>query len=166
MSRRPNFPTMLLLFTLSTVANAQQVAPPTTAYGAPVSLDAAKRAATAARNQAGQIKVAMAIVVVDPAGQIVYAEKMDGVQNASFDVAVDKARSSALFRRPTKFFLDGLAKGGDGLRFLALRGAVPSDGGEPLIVDGRIIGAIGVSGGTGDQDGMCARAGSEALSKP
>ena len=151
---------------LAAPALAQQpVAPPPIPYGAPIGLDTAKRAAAAAHAQAMKINVPMAIVVVDPAGQVVYAEKMDGVQNSSFDIAVDKARSAALYKRSTKVFLDALTKGGDGLRFLALRGAIPVDGGQPLVVDGRIIGAIGLSGGAGEQDGECARAGADALAK-
>jgi glc operon protein GlcG len=75
-------------------------------------------------------------------------------------VAIDKARSAARFKRPTKAFQDTLAAGGDGLRVLALRGAVPVDGGIPLVLNGQIAGAIGVSGGTSAQDGQCARSGS------
>jgi len=166
MSPRTFIPTTLFILLLTAAAVAQQpIAPPPTPYGAPIALDAAKRAATAAGARARAINVSMAIVIVDPAGQIVYAEKMDGVQNGSFDVALDKARSAALFKRPTKIFFDGLAKGGDGLRFLALRGAVPVEGGQPLVIDGRIVGAIGLSGGAGEQDGECARAGADALNK-
>jgi glc operon protein GlcG len=162
-------PVLAIAFTMLTVGAtfAQQppVAPPPVPYGAPIGLEAAKRAAAGAQAQARKFNVPMAIVVVDPAGQLVYAEKMDGVQNSSVDIAVDKARSAALFKRPTKVFLDALTKGGDGLRFLALRGAVPVEGGQPLIVEGRIIGAIGLSGGAGEQDGECARAGAEAVTK-
>jgi uncharacterized protein GlcG (DUF336 family) len=142
---------------------AQVVAPPPTPYGAPITLDAAKRAAAAAQAAARKMNVPMAIVVVDPAGMLVYLEKMDGVQYGSLDVAIDKAKSAALYKRSTKVFLDALAKGGDGLRFLALRGAIPVDGGEPIIIDGRIVGAIGISGGAGEQDGECARAGAGAV---
>ena len=89
---------------------------------------------------------------------------MDDTQTGSVTVAVDKARSAALFKRPTKAFQDALAGGGDGLRVLALTGAVPVEGGLPLVVAGRIVGAIGVSGGTSPQDGQCARAGANSLS--
>jgi uncharacterized protein GlcG (DUF336 family) len=105
----------------------------------------------------------MAIAIVDPNGTLVYFEKMDNTQNGSANVAVDKARSAALFKRPTKAFQDALAAGGDGLRILALQGAVPVDGGFPIIVAGKIIGAIGASGGTSAQDGQVAKAGSDAV---
>jgi uncharacterized protein GlcG (DUF336 family) len=78
-------------------------------------------------------------------------------------VAQAKARSAALFKRPTKAFQDTVAAGGDGLRVLRLEGAVPIEGGIPLMIDGRIAGAIGVSGGTSAQDGQCARAGVAVL---
>ena len=83
----------------------------------------------------------------------------------SVSVAQAKARSAALFKRPTKALQDALAAGGDGLRVLALEGAVPVDGGIPLVVGGRIVGAIGLSGGTSAQDGQCAQAGVDAVRK-
>jgi uncharacterized protein GlcG (DUF336 family) len=81
----------------------------------------------------------------------------------SVTVAVDKARSAARFKRATKAFQDMLASGGEGLRVLRIKGAVPVEGGLPIVVDGRIVGAIGVSGGTSPQDGQCARAGADAV---
>jgi uncharacterized protein GlcG (DUF336 family) len=100
----------------------------------------------------------MAVAVVDPAGDLVYFEKMDETQNGSVDVAIDKARSAARFKRPTKAFQDALATGGEGWRVLRLKGAVPIEGGVPIVIDGKIVGAIGVSGGTSQQDGQCANA--------
>jgi glc operon protein GlcG len=88
---------------------------------------------------------------------------MDGTQAASVTIAVDKARSSARFKRPTKALQDALAAGGAGMRMLALDGAVPVEGGIPLIADGKIVGAIGVSGGTSEQDGQCAKAGADSV---
>jgi uncharacterized protein GlcG (DUF336 family) len=93
----------------------------------------------------------------------VYFEKMDGTQTGSVAVAIGKARSAALFMRPTKALQDVLAGGGDGLRVLGLEGAVPVEGGVPLVVAGKIVGAIGLSGGASSQDGQCARAGADAL---
>jgi glc operon protein GlcG len=104
----------------------------------------------------------MAIAIVDPNGFLVYFEKMDNTQNGSVDVALDKARSAALFKRPTKAFQDALAAGGEGLRILALQGAVPVDGGLPIIVAGKVVGAIGASGGSSAQDGQVAKAGVDA----
>ena len=128
-------------------------------YGFPISLDAAKTIAAGALAEARTNSFLMAVAIVDPAGDLVYFEKMDGTQVGSVTVAIDKACSAARFKRPTKAFQDTLAGGGDGLRVLALRGAVPVEGGVPIVMDGKIVGAIGVSGGTSAQDGQCAGAG-------
>jgi len=88
---------------------------------------------------------------------------MDDTQLGSAHVAMDKARSAALFKRPTKVFQDALAAGGEGLRLLKIEGAVPVEGGIPLIMEGKIVGAIGVSGGSSAQDGQCAKAGADAI---
>jgi uncharacterized protein GlcG (DUF336 family) len=105
----------------------------------------------------------MAVAITDGAGDLVYFEKMDGTQTGSVKVAIGKARSAALFRRPTKVFQEGLAAGGDGLRLLGLEGGVPIEGGLPLLKDGKIVGAIGLSGGTAQQDGVAAKAGADTL---
>jgi len=89
---------------------------------------------------------------------------MDHTQTGSVVVAIDKARSAARFKRPTKAFQDMLAAGGEGLRVMSLSGAIPVEGGVPIAIEGKIVGAIGVSGGTSPQDGQCARAGAEAVS--
>ena len=135
----------------------------TNSYGAPITLDNAKAAAALALAEAGRQGWTMAVAIVDPAGTLVYYEKMDDTQLGSAAVAIAKARSAALFKRPTKEFQDTLAKGADGLRVLRLEGAVPVEGGLPLVVDGKIAGAIGLSGGTSAQDGQCAQAGADAL---
>ena len=96
-------------------------------------------------------------------GDLVYFEKMDGTQTGSVRVALGKACSAALFKRPTKVFQDVVAAGGEGLRILGLEGAVPIEGGLPLLMDGKIVGAIGVSGGTSQQDGVAAKAGADTL---
>lgn len=132
-------------------------------YGQPIRLNDARRAATAALAEAERNGWTMAAAVVDPAGHLVYFERMDDVQVGSVFVAQDKARSAAQFKRPTKMFQDALAAGGEGLRMLAIKGAVPVDGGVPLIVGGQIVGAIGLSGGTSAQDGQCAKAGADTL---
>ena len=132
-------------------------------YGPPIGVDAARSAALPALAEAGRNGLTMAVAIVDTAGYLVYFEKMDGTQTGSVDVAIAKARSAALFKRPTKAFQDTVAAGGDGLRVLGLPGAVPVEGGIPLLGDGRIIGAIGVSGGTSAEDGLCAQAGAAAL---
>jgi len=133
------------------------------AYGFPIALEAAKKVAAPALAEAARNNWAMAVAIVDPAGDLVYFERMDTTQLGSVTVAVDKARSAARFKRPTKTFQDGLAAGGAGLRLLALNGAVPVEGGVPLVQNGKIVGAIGCSGGTSEQDGVCANAGATAL---
>ncbi len=132
-------------------------------YGAPIGVDNAKKAAAAALAEARKNNWAMAIAVTDPGGDLVYFEKMDGTQTGSVSVAVGKARSAALYKRPTKVWQDIAAGGGAGLRILGLEGAVPFEGGIPLVVDGKIVGAIGVSGGSAQQDNQCATAGAAAV---
>ena len=132
-------------------------------YGTSISLEQAKKAAEAAQAEARKNNWMMAVAVVDPEGGLVYFEKADGTQNGSAQVAIDKARSSALFKRPTKALQDALAAGGEGLRILRLEGATPVEGGIPLLLDGKIVGAIGVSGGTSAQDGQCARAAADSF---
>lgn len=140
-------------------AVAQAPAP----YGMPISLENAKKAAAPAIAEATKNNWNMAVAIVDPSGNLVYYEKMDNTQLGSANVAIDKARSAALFKRPTKALQDALAAGGEGLRILRIQGAVPVEGGIPLVMDGKIVGAIGVSGGTSAQDGQCAKAGAEAI---
>ena len=135
----------------------------TNPYGAPISNADAKKAAAAALAEAAKNHWNMAVAVVDPNGTLVYYEKMDNTQLGSANVAVDKARSAALYKRPTKAFQDALASGGAGMRVLGLQGAVPVEGGVPIIADGKIIGAIGVSGANSDQDGQCAVAGAAVI---
>jgi glc operon protein GlcG len=132
-------------------------------YGPPIALEAAKKVAAPALAEATRNNWAMAVAVVDTAGDLVYFERMDATQIGSARVSVDKARSAARFKRPTKAFQDTLAGGGDGLRVLGIKGAVPVEGGIPIVVDGKIVGAIGISGGTSAQDGQCARAALESM---
>jgi uncharacterized protein GlcG (DUF336 family) len=132
-------------------------------YGGAISLENAKKAAAAAIAEARKNNWTMAVAITDTGGHLVYFEKMDGTQVGSVNVGISKARSAALFKRPTKAFQDLLAGGGDGLRVLALEGAVPVEGGLPLVMDGKIVGAIGLSGGASSQDGQAAKAGADAL---
>jgi len=143
----------------ATAAFAQMPNP----YGMPVTTDTARKAAAAALAEARKNNWTMAAAVVDTSGDLVYFEKVDGTQAASTLIAQDKARSAVRFKRPTKAMQDVLAAGGEGLRFLALQGAIPVEGGIPLVVDGKIVGAIGLSGGTSTQDGQCATAGANAV---
>jgi len=137
--------------------------PPQVPYGLSINLEAAKKVTGAAIAEAQKNNWKMAVAIVDPGGYLVYFEKMDGTQTGSVGLAIEKANTAALFRRPTKLFQDGVAAGGEGLRLLRLTGAIPIDGGVPIIVDGKLIGAIGISGGAGEQDGQVAKAGAESV---
>ena len=155
---------MLAAVILTATASAQQAPspPPTTPYGAPIGLEAAKKVMAAAEAEAVKNNWAMAIVILDSTGHMVMLHKLDNTQYGSLMAAEDKALSAINYRRPSKVFEDLVAQGGIGLRSLALRGASPLEGGIPVIVDGKIVGAIGVSGGTSVQDGQVAKAGADA----
>jgi glc operon protein GlcG len=150
-------------------ASGQAPAPPTSAptpplpYGPPIGVESAKKAAAAALAEARKNNWFMAVAVVEPSGVLVYYEKMDNTQIGSTTVSIDKARTSALFKRPTKAFQDMVAGGGPGLRALSLPGAIAIEGGFPLVVNSQIIGAIGVSGDAASNDAICAQAGVAAL---
>ena len=132
-------------------------------YGPTVTTAQAKQAVSLALAEARKNNWTMAAAVVDPAGILVYFERIDDTQNASSQIAIDKAYSAALFKRPTKTFQDSIERGGIGLRVMALRGAMPVEGGAPLVVDGKIIGGLGVSGGTAEQDGQCCKAATDTM---
>jgi glc operon protein GlcG len=143
----------------ASVTSAQGPAP----YGASITLETARKIAPAAVAEARKNNWTMAVAIVDTAGELVYFERMDDTQVGSIDVAIDKARSAVRFKRPTKAFQDTIAAGGEGLRIFSLRGAIPVEGGIPLVAGGKIVGAIGCSGGTSAQDGQCATAAVNAL---
>jgi glc operon protein GlcG len=150
----------------ATPALAQTAAPappPVIPYGAPITLEAAKKAMAAAEAEAVKNNWPMAIVILDSTGHTSMLHKLDNTQYGSITAAEDKARSALNFRRPTKVFEDLVAGGGIGLRTLALRGASPIEGGIPIVADGKIIGAIGVSGGSAPQDGQVAKVGADAV---
>jgi glc operon protein GlcG len=139
-----------------------QVSPPTTPYGAPIALAQAKRAIKAAEAEAARNGWSMAIAVVDSGANLVMLQRMDNAQLGSIRIAEAKAKTAVEFRRPTKLFEDAVAGGGQGLRVLSF-GIALADGGVPIVVDGKIIGAIGVSGAAGHEDAQCAEAGATAL---
>jgi glc operon protein GlcG len=132
-------------------------------YGLSISVEDAKKAATPALAEAKKNNWTVAVAIVDPSGNLVYYEKMDNTQLGSANISVDKARSAALFKRPTKAFQDALATGGENLRILRLQGTIPVEGGFPLLLDGKIVGGIGVSGATSEQDAQCAKAGADVF---
>jgi glc operon protein GlcG len=147
----------------ATQAVAQAPAPaPLPVYGETVNLERAKKAAGAAMEFAAKNGWAMAITVVGPSGDLVYFQKMDNTQFASIAIAQHKARAAATFRRPTKVFEDRIATPA-GVPALTLDGVIASEGGIPLVVGGKIVGALGCSGGTGQQDGQTCQAGVDAM---
>jgi glc operon protein GlcG len=138
-------------------------APPQVPYGAPISLEQAKKAVAGAEAEAMKNKWNVVITVLDSGGHVVALHRLDGTQLGSIEAARQKAYSAVLYRRPTKVFQDLVAQGGANLRLLSLAGASPLEGGIPIVVDGKIIGAIGVSGVTSEQDAQIAKAGADAL---
>ena len=137
---------------------AAQPRPP---YGPDVTLDQAKKIAAGAAAESQKNGWRMAIAVVDNHGMLVYFERMPDTQTASVQIALDKAVAAATFRRPTKAFEDGIAKGRTAL--LGLRGATPIEGGLPIMAGGKVIGGIGVSGANSDEDATAAAAGLKLL---
>lgn len=156
-----------LALALAAPAMAQTATPPAAApvyppYGRSVTLAEARVAVAAAQAEAVKNGWLMVITVVEPNGALVLSEKMDGAQYGSNDVARRKAETSASFRRPSSYFQDAVKGGTLNAIFT---GALAIEGGELLIVDNRIVGAIGASGGSGAQDGLVARAGAAALAR-
>jgi glc operon protein GlcG len=143
----------MVLFVVAGTSMAQQMPNP---YGANINLATAKKVAAAAAEEAGKLKINVVIAIVDTGGQIVYLERFDVVQWGSVKVALHKAKCSVQWKRPTKAFEDLIAKGTT--TYLTLDGIIAIEGGVPIIQDGKIIGAIGVSGGAAAQDGEVARA--------
>ena len=137
--------------------------PPQIPYGAPITLEQAKKVLAGAEAEAMKNKWNVVITVLDPGGHLVAMHRLDGTQLGSIEAARQKAYSAVLYRRPTKVFQDLVAQGGANLRLLALAGASPLEGGIPIIVDGKIVGAIGVSGVTSEQDAQVAKAGADTL---
>ena len=126
-------------------------------YGAQVTIDQAKKIAAGAIAEAQKNSLRAAVAIVDTHGFLVYFERMEDTQTASMDIAVGKAKASATYRRPTRVFSDVINKGGHATA--TLPGLFASPGGVPIFVDGKVIGAAGVSGVTGDQDEQCSKAG-------
>lgn len=145
--------TVLLPFT----ATPQPIPSP---YGAPIGAEAARKAAAAALAEARKNGWTVAVAVVDPGGVLVHFERIDSTQNGSSEVAIEKARTSAAFKRPSKVIEDVVASGK--LNYLRLTGTIPIEGAYPIVIDGKVVGAIGVSGATSVQDGVCAKAGADA----
>jgi glc operon protein GlcG len=134
-------------------------------YGPTITLEQAKKAMAGAEAEAQKNNWPVVIAIVDTGGNLVSLQRLDNAQFGSVEVARQKAWSAAAFRRPTKAFQEAIAGGGANLRILRLEGASPLEGGIPLVVDGQIIGAIGVSGVTSEQDAQIAQAGVDSLTE-
>lgn len=140
-----------------------QAAPPSTPYGAPIDMAAAKKAMAAAEAEAIKNGWGVAIAIVDSGANLVMLHRLDNAQLSSVRIAEQKARTAAEFRRPTKVFEDAVAGGGVGLRVLTF-GASVAEGGVPIVAGGKVVGAIGVSGVQSHQDAQVAKVGADAVS--
>jgi uncharacterized protein GlcG (DUF336 family) len=143
-------------------APAQTAPPP---YGPPITLDAAKQVMAAAEAEAEKNKWPVVIAILDSGGNVVMLHRRDDTQLSAIATAEGKARTALYFKRPTKLLDEVISAGGSGLRFLVLKDFVPLEGGIPIVVEGKIVGAIGVSGVLSAQDTQVARAGIDALGK-
>ena len=147
----------VVLLASGALAQAPQRPP----YGTAINLDMAKKIAAGAVAEAKKNNWNVAIAIVDNHGLLVYYEMLDDTQTASANVAIEKARTSATYRRSSKEFEDGI--GGGRTAILGLPGVTPIEGGLTIVVGGKMVGAIGVSGVTSPQDGQIARAGLDAV---
>jgi uncharacterized protein GlcG (DUF336 family) len=154
---------VMIGFTISPYTVSAQAPPPPPPYGAPITLDQAKKAMAAAEAEARKNNWNVVIVIVDSASQLVMLQRLDNTQYASIDIAKGKAVTSVNFRRPSKALEDAIAAGGAGLRLLRVEGVTPLEGGVLIVADGKIIGGIGVSGVTSAQDAQIAKAGADAV---
>ena len=145
----------LALASAAGLASAQDRRPD---YGPSITITQAKKVAAGVLAECAKNQWNVAVAVVDTHGSLVYFERMENTQYASMDIAIGKAKAAATYRRPTRAFADVINKGGPATA--TLPGVFASPGGVPIMVDGKVIGAAGVSGVTGDQDEQCAKAGS------
>ena len=141
-------------------ARAQTAPPP---YGPPIGIENARKVMNAAEGEAVKNNWAVVIAIIDAGGNIVMLHRRDDTQLSSIEIAQGKAKTALMFKRPSKVLDDAIAGGGPGLRFLALKDIVPLEGGVPIVLDGKIVGAIGVSGVLSSQDAQVARTGVDVL---
>ena len=154
-------PTGVLLWLAAlTLVNGQMTPLPTKPV---LTLDVARRVAAAAEAEAARNNWAVAIAVLDDAGHLVVFHRMDGAKLVAIDIAIRKARTAVYFQGPTKALEEEVAGGRTAL--LPIDGFMPLEGGVPLVVDGRMVGAVGVSGVAGNQDAQCSLAGAKALTR-
>jgi len=150
------------LLALLAVAPAPAQTPPPP-YGPPIGIEDARKVMNAAEAEAAKNNWSVVISIIDSGGNIVMLHRRDDVQLSSIEIAQGKAKTALMFKRPSKVLDDAISGGGAGLRFLALKDIVPLEGGVPILADGKIIGAIGVSGVLSAQDAQIARAGIDGL---
>jgi glc operon protein GlcG len=151
----------IVCISFSTVVAAQTPDAPRPEYGADITIEMAKKVAAATLAECQANKWNVAVAVVNTHGSLVYYERMNNTQSASARIAVDKASAAAMYRRTTRVFAETIAKTGPAV--MTLPGVVASPGGMPIFSGGKVIGGIGVSGVTGDQDEQCAKAGLAAM---
>ncbi len=142
--------------------SAQTMPPP---YGPPITLEAAKQIMAGAESEAEKNKWPVVVVILDSGGNMVMLHRRDDSQLSAIGTAEGKARTALYFKRSTKLLDEVVSGGGAGMRYLALKEFVPLEGGIPIVIDGKIVGAIGVSGVLSAQDTQVARAGIDALGK-
>lgn len=151
--------TFCVLLSAAFAAHAGEA--PRPEYGPDITIEAAKKIAAATLAECAANKWNVAVAVVNTHGSLVYYERMNHTQSASAQIAVDKAKVGAMYRRTTRVFADVIAKSGPAV--MTLPGVVASPGGMPIMSGGRVIGGVGVSGVTGDQDEQCAKVGLAAM---
>jgi uncharacterized protein GlcG (DUF336 family) len=161
----PSSPTLALVVSVLAASPITAVAQGmTNPYGGPITTEVAKKAATTALAEARKNGWTVYATVVDTGGIVVYVERIDGVQYASAETSFEKARTAVMYKRATKLIEDRITAGQN--QYLRLPGATPIQGGVPILVEGKVVGAIGVSGATSAQDHQCAQAGVDAVSPP
>jgi uncharacterized protein GlcG (DUF336 family) len=153
--------TVLSMISALVLAAAAMTAGAQTSDKKVLNLDGARKVAAAAEAEAKKNNWNVVIAIVDDGGNLLYLQRMDGTQTGSIQVAIDKAKTAQAFKRPTKVFEDAIAGGRNAI--LGLNGALPLEGGLPIKVGDQVIGAIGVSGVTAQQDGQIAKAGTDTI---
>ena len=151
----------LVLGLLAAVPAGAQTTPPP--YGPPIGIEGARAVMAAAESEAAKNNWSVVISIIDSGGNLVMLHRHNDVQLSSIEISQGKAKTALMFKRPSKVLDDAISSGGAGLRFLALKEIVPLEGGLPIVADGKIIGAIGVSGVLSSQDTQVARAGADGL---
>ena len=149
-----------LVLLMAAPTGAQTTPPP---YGPPIGIENARKIMAAAESEAAKNNWAVVITIIDSGGHVVMLHRRDDVQLSSIEIAQGKAKTALMFKRPSKVLDDAISGGGPGLRFLALKDILPLEGGVPILLDGKIVGAIGVSGVLSAQDSQIARAGVDGL---